>query len=68
VDIVVRGCAVQASKPRPLKTVSDGDLGVPVVVELLELSAVLLGVLLAAAKVRASASPEGAVTSALEWA
>jgi hypothetical protein len=39
VDIVVRGWAVQASKPRPLNTVSDGDLGVAAVVAALALAA-----------------------------
>jgi hypothetical protein len=44
-----------------LNTVSDGDLGAAAVVVVLA----LVDVLLAAANVRASARPEGAVTSGL---
>ncbi len=59
VAIVVSGCAVQASKPRPVNRVSDGER-------------VLLGVRLPSevarsllAKVRASAWPDGVVISAV---
>ena len=57
--IVVSGCAVQASKPRPVNRVSDGErvlLGVRL------LSEVVRSLL---AKVRASARPDGVVTSAV---
>ena len=66
--IVVSGCAVQASKPRPVYVVSNGVFG-----ELAEEPLALLEVLLlvavaeppAADSVRASAAPEGASTSAV---